>query len=158
MKYLGDYQHVQSQLRNALLKTHTQTPSADDIMRASIPYLDAFIEEALRYSRTATGITRVAIVDTEILGHHIPKGTEVFCMNQGPSFLQPPLPVDESSRSSSSRAAQSRTGEWNEDDVSDFAPERWLSSDENGKPAFNPKAGPNLPFSAGIRGCFGESL
>lgn len=47
-----------------------------------------------------------------------------------------------------------RKGYWDEDTVGDFRPERYL--DESG--AFSLKSGPNLAFSAGVRGCFGQKM
>jgi len=40
-----------------------------------------------------------AIVDTEILAHHIPKGTDEFLMGNDPDFFQPAIAVDEEVRS-----------------------------------------------------------
>jgi len=48
---------------------------------------------------------------------------------------------------------------WDEDDIRQFRPERWLVPDGSAKGGvvFDQNAGPSLPMSAGPRGCFGES-
>lgn len=55
---------------------------------------------------------------------------------------------------------------WDPVDIGAFAPERWLkaekSENEDGKTVeqevFEPQAGPNLAFGAGLRACFGRRL
>ena len=74
----------------------------------------------------------------------------------GPGITAPPLPVEESTRSEISRENQGKTGQWDLNSIDDFIPERWLERDNAGKLRYNPNAGPNLAFSAGIRGCFGK--
>ena len=133
-------------------------------MAADIPYLDAAIAEMLRCGRTTTGAVRVAKVDCEVLGYHIPKGSSILCSTCGPSYLHDSLHVDEESRSQSSKAAGGKCKEWESRSKRDFKPERWLerNGDEDGDGesgvVFNPNAGPSLPFGAGPRGCFGMSL
>jgi cytochrome P450 len=165
MKYLSNDQRVQKMLRKSIETSlnltrsnpsETVVPGVDAIMDTSLPYLDAVIEEMLRKAVVASGISREAKFDTQILGHHIPKGTEVFFPNMGPSFQAAPIPVDESTRSASSRERKEKFGEWDIETMEDFLPERWLVKDETGNVTYNPNAGPNLPFSAGIRGCFGK--
>ena len=167
MKYLSDKQGIQIELRRRLQvslgttqsnPSDTVIPSVKTIMETSVPYLDAVIEEVLRIASVASGISREAKVDTQILGYHIPKGTEVFFPNMGPGFLAPHLGVDENQRSNTSRAKKDITGEWEVNGIDEFIPERWLVKDRFGNVTFNPNAGPSLPFSAGIRGCFGRSV
>ena len=105
---------------------------------------------------TAPGQVRDATCDTEILGYRIPKGTTVFCLSNGPSFMSAPFIVDENLRSGSSRDAKERTGVWDVTDMKLFLPERWLALGENGEEVFDPRAGPNVQFGFGPRGCFGE--
>lgn len=44
------------------------------MLDTKIPYLDAFVEEAVRVPAVAGIITRRATVDTEVLGHHVSAG------------------------------------------------------------------------------------
>jgi hypothetical protein len=90
-------------------------------------------------------------MDTEILGHKIPKGTHIICNAEvaGQKF-----DVLEQSRSSSSQAAGVKHGKNfdAEKDLHAFEPERWIGNDGN----FDAYALPRLSFSLGPRGCFGE--
>ena len=99
---------------------------------------------------------RVATVDTEVLGHRIPKGTDVFMITQGPGFVMPSIPVDEKVRSTTSRESKDKNGAWDEATIHEFDPERWLEEDSEGNVVFNSRAGPTMPFGAGPRGCFGK--
>lgn len=110
----------------------------------------------MRHNSAAQIQVRVATVDTSILGHHIPKGTDVFFPICGPSFLDAPMKVNERTRSASSQEAKEKYGVWEVSDTGTFLPERWLMKDSEGNETFNPRAGPSLPFGAGIRGCFGR--
>lgn len=84
LKFLTGHQHVQARLRAVLRAQHARAaeagtqPTAEEIARASVPYLDACIEEIHRLGGTASVNTRVALCDTQILGFHVPKGTDVF--------------------------------------------------------------------------------
>lgn len=107
---------------------------------------------------TAGSVTRTALVDTVILGNHIPKGTTVFLVGNGPEFVEPPIQsVPEELRSESCRTAKGRIGSWNPEDYHLFKPERWLSID-NGNIIFDSTAGPLLTFGLGPRGCFGRRM
>jgi cytochrome P450 len=162
LKFLTDHQRVQQKLRHILRSTFSEPaasgtkPSAAEIVKSQIPYLDATLEEILRCGQTAAGAMRVAKCDTDILGYHIPKGTDVFCMANGPGFKSAPFAVDETLRSGSSRDAKDRTGVWDVTDMSLFMPERWLTQGDNGEVVFDSRAGPNIPFGLGPRGCFGK--
>lgn len=68
-----------------------------------LPYLDAVIDEILRCGGTNLVNVRVATVNTEVLGHQIPAGTDVFMLTQGPSYTGPALPVEEAKRSKTSQ-------------------------------------------------------
>lgn len=161
LKFLADDQQAQQTLRQALRDEFTSplttndSPTAKKISSSRIPYLDATIEEILRCANTINSIVRIATVDTQVLGHQIPKGTDVFVMINGPCFKSPPLEVNESSRNSSIKDG---TGAWDVADISLFKPERWLVRHDSGKLEFNSKAGPNLQFGLGPRGCFGEQM
>ena len=115
------------------------------------------MEEILRHSLTAAAVMRVTTVDVEVLGHHIPKGTDIFLMGNGPSVFSPAFPITDSLRSASGRGAKNRVGAWNADDITEFKPERWLV-EEDGKKVFDAAAGPLLAFGLGPRGCYGRRL
>ncbi|KAJ4338840.1 hypothetical protein N0V85_009893, partial [Neurospora sp. IMI 360204] len=129
-KYLTDHPLVQSNLRSVLYeslsaaKNESRLFTFDEIRHAKLPYLDAIIEEMLRIN--AVPVTREALVDTTILGCPIKKGTQVFFMSNGPGFLSPSFPIDESRRSEASRASKINAT-WDEtQDLAAFVPERWL--------------------------------
>jgi cytochrome P450 len=138
--------------------SENRRPSAEEITKIKIPYLDAVIEEIVRTSLTAPGVSRRAMVETELLGYHIPKGTDVFIMGNGPDFFKPAFQVDEEARSATCRAARGKIGFWTPDDMNLFKPERWLSTDDEGNEIFDPTAGPHLVFGLGPRGCFGRRM
>lgn len=107
---------------------------------------------------TASAITRTALVDTVILGHNVPKGTDVFLMGNGSDYIAPPIgSIPEELRSESCQMAKGRIGSWNPEDCHLFKPERWLSVDD-GKLVFNSMAGPLLTFGLGPRRCFGRRM
>lgn len=163
LKALSGNQDVQLKLRTALHEAFShphaagELPTAQEISNAKIPYLDAVIEEVHRFSGAAVVMSRVATVDTQILGHHIPKGTDIFMLTMGPDFRLPPLPIDENLRSTTSKDSKDKNGQWEPTTIHRFDPERWLERDEEGNIAFNSRAGPTMPFGAGPRGCFGKS-
>ncbi|KAJ0325051.1 hypothetical protein COL5a_007555 [Colletotrichum fioriniae] len=166
VKFLSDNPACQQQLRESLRAAHQNAisddrlPSHEEITGASIPYLDAVVEEMLRLSHTAVGQERQAKEDTIVLGRHIPKGTTVFIPNRGPSFTEPGFEVDEKLRSASSRTAAEERGlrVWGSDGMDKFRPERWLTKSDKGEVVFDALAGPTLPFGLGLRGCFGRKL
>ncbi|KAI8654717.1 Cytochrome P450 monooxygenase [Fusarium keratoplasticum] len=167
IKFLADHQDAQRKLRAALQVAHPdafaekRNPTTAEIMRPNVsPYLDATIEEIVRLSGTSDGIQRVATVDTEILGHPIPKGTELWLLGMGPSMLEPAFKIDDKLRSESSQkvGVEGRVRAWDEtSDMAAFTPERWIQ-DENGKPTFDALSGPSLTFGLGTRGCYGRKL
>jgi len=154
---------VQSKLRSELRSTFADIvaekrgPTVHEITKTTIPYLDSVMEEIIRHSLTETGVVRTPLVDVQVLGYHIPKGTNIFLMGNGPSVLAPPFQIDESLRSPSARAAKNIVGSWNPDDIGHFKPERWLI-EEDGRMVFNAAAGPHLTFGLGPRACFGRRL
>jgi cytochrome P450 len=164
LKFLSDHPTVQSKLRDALHEAlpdanlQARQPTTEEIVRSHIPYVDAVQEEIHRKSLTAPLNPRMTLKDTVILGYHVPKGTDVLLMNNGPGFLMPTMDIKEDVRSESSRKSAGRIGEWDPSDMGDFKPERWLTKDEQGQVQFNPTAGPSLPFGAGPRGCYGKRL
>ncbi|KAK4549630.1 hypothetical protein LTR36_004931 [Oleoguttula mirabilis] len=171
VKYLTAHQDVQAKLRQHLRATFSQAaeqkqpPSAVDIAKTSLPYLDAVIEEILRCGATAPATVRVATEDTEVFGHHIPKGTDVFMLNMGPSYTAPPFPIDEAKRSTTSKLLPTQdrwTGTWDPRTLGDFDPERWLVRKSDAaageQQTLDPQAGPMQTFGGGLRGCFGKKL
>ncbi|KAK0648467.1 cytochrome P450 [Cercophora newfieldiana] len=170
VKFLTDNPAVQSRLRSELRRAlpnaarEKRSPSYTELAKAHIPYLDAFIEETLRHANTIAFVVRTAMQDTTVLGRHIPKGTDVFLMANGAGYLEPNIPVSDSSRSPGARPAQGKTltGLWDDRDISAFKPERWLATSTNAKgqkeEVFDPMAGPTLAFGLGPRGCFGRKF
>jgi cytochrome P450 len=163
LKFLADNQNPQAKLRRSLRSSFEEAviekrlPNIHEIMNVSVPYLDAVIEEILRCANTASGTIRIALTDVEILGHTIPKGTEVFLMSNGPSVRAPAFQIDDSVRSPSYHSSKDRIGDWDPKDVTKFMPERWIAV-EDGKEVFDPHAGPTFPFGLGTRGCYGRKL
>ncbi|KAK5706190.1 hypothetical protein LTR97_001177 [Elasticomyces elasticus] len=167
LKYLTKHQDVQRKLRDSLRSTFKQAkadgelPKAEDMATLRTPYLDAVLEEILRLGITAQGNVRVATQDVELLGYHIPKGTDVVTPNSGPSLSAPPMYVDESKRSKTSQAVAPEdrwTGDWDQTTLGEFRPERWLRKNAQGEMDFDSRAGPMQTFGGGLRGCFGRKL
>ncbi|KAK8079992.1 Cytochrome P450 oxidoreductase [Apiospora hydei] len=147
VKYMSRYQEAQTKLRASLEAAFPSTrqggqqlPTVEEILNADMPYLEAAMEETLRLS-TITTVARQAVVDTEILGCRIPKGTQIATQNL---LYERPVAVSEELRSETSRA--------------DFVPERWLVPGDNGEMAFDAYALPRTAFGDGPRGCFGRRL
>jgi cytochrome P450 len=163
LKYIADCQHVQTKLRQALKEgfsaavAESRLPTAVEIFKANIPYLDATIEESLRLGTPAPMVAREAVEDTVLLGHNIPKGCTLLISQAGPSYLTKPADIPDSVRSETSRTKQ-RAGSWDPEDMEEFKPERWLKQGKNGETVYDPQAGPMLTFSLGPRGCFGRKL
>ncbi|KAJ5019370.1 Cytochrome P450 monooxygenase [Colletotrichum sp. SAR 10_99] len=138
-----------------------RAPAYAEIVQTSIPYLDALVEEMLRLAHTTIIQERQASEDTIVLGHRIPKGTNVFVANQGASFTEPAFDIPNPLRSQSCQNAMEERGmrSWNEDGMNKFWPERWLvTNKETGEQVFDSAAGPTIPFGLGLRGCFGRRL
>jgi cytochrome P450 len=167
-KYLTDLSHIQKNLRAVLYETlstareENRLFTFEEIRRAKLPYWDAVIEEMLRLN--AVTVTREAMCDTTILGCPIKKGTQVFFVSNGPGFLSPSIPVDDTKRSETSRAAKLK-GTWDEtQDLTIFIPERWLVRKNDGDGLgendveFDGAAGPQLVFGLGPRACWGRRL
>ncbi|RYC54997.1 hypothetical protein CHU98_g11211 [Xylaria longipes] len=163
VKNITDYPEVQTKLRAALrtayLKAHAEgrQPTIVELWKTPVPYLDAVLEESLRYDGPLPVTVRQAVIDTDILGHKIPKGTAVFLLSDGPDYTSPAIPIPEHARSPSSREKR-LYGSWDPSDMHLFKPERWLKTDENGNVVYNAQSGPMLAFSLGPRGCFGRRL
>ncbi|KAF6805567.1 cytochrome p450 monooxygenase [Colletotrichum musicola] len=166
IKFLADNPEPQNKLREILRNVHSsaasegRAPTYAEIVQTSVPYLDAVVEEILRIGHTVIVQERQCKEDTVVLGHHIPKGTNVFVANRGASFTEPAFDIPEARRSTSCQTAGKERGTraWDADGMSEFRPERWLVRRENGKEAFDSAAGPTIPFGLGLRGCFGRRL
>ncbi|KAL6872191.1 cytochrome P450 [Trichoderma novae-zelandiae] len=175
-KLLADNASSQAKLRRqlhaAFAEAHAEKrqPTVAEIIEKPAPFLDAFLEECLRLTKTLPSLLRESLTDTTILGHAIPKGTSVIVYNHGPGGqLESGFGIPESVRSSTSQDSKDRVGEWKPDDIGDFRPERWLQQkteaqhdgSDNGEfdgLEYNVYAGPFLTFGGGPRGCFGKKL
>ena len=166
VKHLAASPSAQSTLRSRLRAAYTsataehRNPTVEEIVKIPVQYLDATIEEMSRTAMLFPGVIRLATVDTTLLGHHIPKGTDVWLLQSGPGYFSPPFPVSDAQRSESSLKAKLHVGSWTPDaaDMAAFRPERWLVRDENGDEVFDSMAGPHLAFGLGPRACFGRRL
>jgi cytochrome P450 len=160
VKLMALNQRAQESLRDAVKAAFgaEKLPTSGAILEAHIPLLDATIEETVRCSATAAITTRRALVDTEVLGHPIPAGTDVILNLR---IKEEPFPVEESRRSATCQAAQrKRTGGGLDGpsgrDLDRFEPRRWLTQDDKtGKEVFDAYSLPSLTFGGGFRGCFG---
>ncbi|KAI8632916.1 cytochrome P450 [Xylariaceae sp. FL1651] len=164
LKHLTKFPNIQKKLRDALRLVHSdaarrgELPSPEDIVKNPVPYLDAFIEENHRQAAAIPTLIRMTTKEAYILGHKVPKGTDIFMPVNGPSYLRPGLTVDEDKRSATSQAAKGRHGVWDDKEIGDFKPERFLTTNADGITTFNPRAGPVMPYGAGLRSCFGIKL
>ena len=129
------------------------------------------MEEALRCSRTSPFLDRQATVDTELLGYHIPRGTVVLALLEGPSMMSPAFDIEELRKKQASQqrgqggifvnsSSRLENKAWDPSNISQFLPERWLVLDghDSDEQRFDPKAGPQLAFGLGPRACFGRRM
>lgn len=172
VKFLSLHQNVQVRLRKErqdVLNPEARgtgpgsnsTKIAREIAKAHLPYLDAVIEEALRLGRAVGSIAREAMVDTQILGHQVPRSTRIYLTSATYEQAQPwpsNVKINEEMRSETSRRAKDMAPpQWDSANITDFRPERWLkTSAGTGKEVIDPHAGSNMAFSGGPRGCFGR--
>ena len=166
VKHLASEQVAQRKLRDALQKAYPvalanrDNPSLNEILKSSVPYLDAFIQEVLRISNPIAFVAKETIRDMEILGHRIPAGTTLMLSTSGPTMTQKGVRVDQKRRSATYKENEA-VMDWGE---SDFAPnefhaDRWLRIDPaTGAEVFDSAAGPFLSFSNGPRTCWGKRL
>lgn len=163
VKLITNHQDVQHKLRVALRATYVEAsresrqPTVKEITKTTVSYLEAVLEESLRYAPPLPLVVRESTRDTELLGRKVPKGTTVYFPGFGPSFNLPAMAIDSASRSQTSREKHTG-GKWDPENSHLFMPERWLKTDDEGKEQFDPQAGPILSFGLGARGCFGKRL
>lgn len=77
----------------------------------------------------------------------------------GPSTTAPAMHIDKSKRGLSQAHLPLENpwvGNWDESTLAHFEPDRWLMPNDKGELEFEPKAGPQQNFGAGLRGCFGR--
>ncbi|KAF4851000.1 Cytochrome P450 monooxygenase TRI13 [Colletotrichum siamense] len=168
LKYLTDHQDIQRQLHGELRKhlskaaAEKRQPTCEEIIKTTIPYLDATMEEILRCAGTTSVTDRQALCDTTILGHRIPKDTNVILVTIGESIMKPDFDIPDSQRTKTALNATSRIRSWNSSPypVADFQPARWLvpSKDDADREVFDATAGPQMAFGLGPRACFGRRL
>lgn len=162
IKTLTEQVDIQGKLRSALetqfkeAKEQKRQPIIEEITSAQVAYLDAVIEEIGRHGLATAAKIRIALQNVDVLGYSIPAGTDVFLMNNGPGYVMDTIEVDENKRSKSSQNAKEKTPDWDPEGIEAYKPERWLVKGEDGRDAFNPNAGPSIPFGVGPRGCYGE--
>ncbi|KAK4500928.1 hypothetical protein PRZ48_009120 [Zasmidium cellare] len=156
VKYLSDHPAVLDKLRRRMRKAwpYTKVPTAEDLVRTSVPYLEAVVEEIARCSGTQSAISRRTTKDVNIMNVLIPKGTDVFFMTNGPDFREVKIPVFPAYKGPSE---DPRPGFWPDYTLGYFCPERWINFEGDGE-QFVQDAGPSYPFGAGFRGCFGKRL
>ena len=160
VKLLADNPRVAVSLRTALRDSYAaafsddRIPTVEEIVGIHVPYLEATLEEINRCGGTTPIVDRQAVVDTQLLGHHIPKKTNVACLTMGPSMMEPGFDIDESRRHESIRGVQGEKSKpWDAKDMAVFKPERWIKDN-----SFDPTAGPQLAFGQGLRTCCGKRL
>lgn len=165
LKNLADNLDIQANLRAELRASHADAaaekrlPTVEEINNTAVHYRDAVVEEILRCSLTEAANIRTAVVDTEVLGCHIPKGTEVFLMGNGPSVFSPEFDINDSLRTQSCIESKNKVGVWKHEGMTEFDPERWMVVDKaTGQKVFNATAGPLLTFGLGERGCYGRKM
>ena len=123
---------VQEKLHEELDQVIGQNRLPDLEDKKSLPYLEATIAETLRISSVGRVAIHKTTVDTPLQGYDIPKDTTVL-INLWSLHHDPEV--------------------W--EDPDEFRPQRFVDVDGKFMP---PKADHFYPFSAGRRGCLGESL
>jgi len=137
LHYPDVYEMIKTEINDKLNERSAEDSSHPITLadRGSMPYMQAAILELLRYVSIAPfSVPHLALVDTMVGGHDIPRGTEVLCNLWA-------LHHDEAN--------------WEE--PWEFRPDRFL--DTNGTAvvsADHPRRKHMLPFSAGPRRCTGE--
>ncbi|OQD84140.1 hypothetical protein PENANT_c014G01601 [Penicillium antarcticum] len=157
MRRLLSHPEEQTKICENLQETYP-TAWAERQLIKQAPYLVAFLEEVLRLNCPVVTIMVQTRMDTVVLGHAVPRDTQVFLNLTGPSLNMPSVSVEETSRSKTSQTYEPTRHSWDDLDPEVFRPERWLRKDAEGKWVFDAASGPTLAFSAGNRGCWGKRL
>ncbi|KAH7090192.1 cytochrome P450 3A19 [Paraphoma chrysanthemicola] len=134
---LSRHPDVQSRLRDEVRANITNTTgdlrdAVSDVQLRGLKYLNAVVQEVLRFHQPNTFLWRECIEPASIAGVPIPKGKVLvyspWTLSRDPAYWGP--------------------------DARSFRPERWLESTSGG--AINPSS--FLPFGAGPRRCIGEQF
>lgn len=167
-KFLTDDQRVQATLRTALHEAYPQAmtearlPNLAEILKTQVPYLEATIEEIMRHTMPSPTLFRDTMVDSEILGYKIPKGTTLLFLANGPGFMMPSVPFEDERFLKAGSAQQGHIGRFEDSSITRFLPEGWLKTRKDASGAdevyFDANAGPALAFGVGPRACFGKRL
>lgn len=159
LKYFADDQIAQETLYQQLVASLSgssgTSPTSEEIITTSIPYLDAVIAETFRLSCTGPVSFREAIQDCTVLGHRIPAGTPLILMTQDVTHggMDSKSSIAKITSKMDSLLVKDRVDE-EDRPLNQFHPERWLTS--AGK--YDPQAVLSMPFSAGARGCYGQKI
>ncbi|XP_071136088.1 steroid 17-alpha-hydroxylase/17,20 lyase-like isoform X2 [Mytilus edulis] len=132
VRYMAGLPEIQSKVQEEIDRVvgKDRLPTVKD--RENLSYTEATLHEAMRLGTPAPlGIPHSTLCDTRVGGYDVPKDTMVMINHW---------------------ALHNDPNQWK--DVNKFDPTRFL--DENGKLGKKPDSW--LPFSAGRRGCLGESV
>jgi cytochrome P450 len=138
---LSKHQDIQAKLREEIRSAIPSSETAGELTSEvfeGMTYLQAFISELLRYYPAVPHLVREAVVDTTLVGRHIPKGTR-FIVSPG--------------------AICYSTEIWGPD-AGEFKPERWLKDSELGTAANGGASSKYgfITFLHGHRGCIGQGF
>ena len=131
-------------------------------MKARNPYLEATVEETVRCAKVLSITMRDALVDTEVMGYPIPKGTMVGLSSEGPGLTLPSNLVDCPKTPKGGKDA--KYGGFDDATITQFLPERWLrrvdscNATTGEEVVFDANAGPSFALGQGPRACFGKKL
>ncbi|KAG8919818.1 hypothetical protein FRC02_001351 [Tulasnella sp. 418] len=159
VKFLSKHPSVQIKLHEELVSNFgtNRLISYDEVGSAEkTPYLEAVANEILRLAQVGAGMTRELLEDMVILGKHVPKGTEVLFLTGFAGRL-----ATKSWGAAKARGSPSfkpSKGLWDDEDVEEFKPERWLIDGPDGQKVFSSKQGYSVPFGLGPKSCFGQKL
>lgn len=160
LKHFADYQVAQETLYQHLVASLPgapgMLPTSEEIMTASIPYLDAVIAETLRLSCTGPVSFREAKQDCTVLGHRVPAGTPIMLMTQDVTHGGTESKKGGANTTIQKEYLSAEDGQLHEEEkpLDQFHPERWLTSAGE----YDAQAVLSMPFSAGARGCYGAKF